>query len=59
MRATALVTGKLYAPDGSMLLGSTAKVVRPLKPEEIEGNRAAREEYLEAAALYRKERASR
>lgn len=29
-------------------LGSPAKVVRPLKPEEIEGNRAAMEEYLEA-----------
>ena len=56
--AGALVTGKLDAPDGSMILGSPAKVVRPLKPEEIEGNRAAREEYLEAAALYRKERAS-
>ena len=39
--AGALVTGKMDAPDGSMILGSPAKVVRPLKPEEIEGNRAA------------------
>ena len=39
--AGALVTGKMDAPDGSMILGSPAKVVRHLKPEEIEGNRAA------------------
>ena len=32
---------------------------RPLKPEEIEGNRAAMEEYLEAAAQYRKEQEAR
>ena len=57
--AGALVTGKLDAPDGSMILGSPAKVVRPLKPEEIEGNRAAMEEYLEAAAQYRKEQEAR
>ena len=57
--AGALVTGKLDAPDGSMILGSPAKVLRPLKPEEIEGNRAAMEEYLEAAAQYRKEQEAR
>ena len=44
---------------GSMILGSPAKVLRPLKPEEIEGNRAAMEEYLEAAAQYRKEQEAR
>ena len=57
--AGALVTGKMDAPDGSMILGSPAKVVRPLKPEEIESNRASMEEYLEAAAHYRKERETR
>ena len=57
--AGALVTGKMDAPDGSMILGSPAKVLRPLKPEEIEGNRAAMEEYLEAAAQYRKEQEAR
>lgn len=57
--AGALVTGKMDAPDGMMILGSPAKVVRPLKPEEIEGNRAAMEEYLEAAAQYRKEQEAR
>ena len=57
--AGALVTGKMDAPDGSMILGSPAKVVRPLRPEEIEGNRAAMEEYLEAAARYREEQGRR
>lgn len=57
--AGALVTGKMDAPDGSMILGSPAKVMRPLTPEEIESNRASMEEYLEAAAQYRKARESR
>ena len=52
--AGALVTGKMDAPVGSMLLGSPAKVVRPLTEDEIAGNRASMEEYIEAAALYRK-----
>ena len=34
--AGALVTGKLDAPDGSMILGSPAKVVRPLTQEEMD-----------------------
>ena len=57
--AGALVTGKMDAPDGSMILGSPAKVVRPLTAEEIESNRISMEEYLEAAARYRKERETR
>ena len=57
--AGALVTGKMDAPAGSMILGSPAKVVRPLTAEEIEGNRISMEEYLEAAARYRKERETR
>ena len=36
--AGALVTGKMDAPAGSMILGSPAKVVRPLTEEEIESN---------------------
>ena len=57
--AGALVTGKMDAPDGSMILGSPAKVVRPLTAEEIESNRISMEDYLEAAARYRKERETR
>ena len=36
--AGALVTGKTAAPAGSLLLGSPAKVVRQLTPEEIQHN---------------------
>ena len=45
--AGALVTGKMDAPDGSMILGSPAKVVRALTEQEIEGIRESMEEYLE------------
>ncbi len=51
--AGALVTGKMNAPDGSMILGSPAKVVRPLTEAEIEGIRASRDEYLRLAAKCR------
>ena len=54
--AGAVVTGKMDAPDGSMILGSPAKIVRSLKESEIEGNRASARGYLETAAAYRKER---
>ena len=52
--AGALVTGKMDAPDGVMLLGSPAKVVRPLSEAEIEGDRRAARGYLHAAEQYRK-----
>ena len=52
--AGALVTGKLDAPAGSMILGSPAKVVRSLTEEEIAGNRASAEGYLEAAEAHRR-----
>ena len=52
--AGALVTGKMDAPDGSMILGSPAKVVRPLTEEEIEGNRVFARDYLYMTAAYRR-----
>ncbi len=52
--AGALVTGKTDAPAGSMLLGSPARVVRPLTEAEIEGNRESARGYLHIAELYRK-----
>ena len=52
--AGALVTGKMDAPDGSMILGSPAKVVRQLTEAEIEGNRESMRGYLHIAELYRK-----
>ena len=50
--AGSLVTGKMNAPDGSMLLGSPAKVVRTLTEAEIQENIAAKEEYLHVSHLY-------
>lgn len=52
--AGALVTGKLDAPDGSMILGSPAKVVRALTAEEIAFNRSEAQSYLAAAENYRR-----
>ena len=51
--AGALVTGKMDAPAGSMILGSPAKVVRPLTEAEIEGNRQSTRDYLHLAEKYR------
>lgn len=47
--AGALVTGKMDAPAGSMILGSPAKVVRPLTEVEIEDIRESMREYLALA----------
>ena len=47
--AGSLVTGKMDAPAGSMILGSPAKVVRPLTEAEIEDIRESKREYLELA----------
>ena len=52
--AGALVTGKMDAPAGSMLMGSPAKVVRPLTEAEIESIRQSMDDYLRMAEMYRK-----
>lgn len=52
--AGALVTGKMDAPAGSMILGNPAKVTRPLTEAEIASNREAAEGYLHAAEAYRR-----
>jgi len=51
--AGAVVTGKTNAPDGSLLLGSPAKVVRQLTAEEMEHNRENALEYIRLKELYR------
>ncbi len=43
--AGALVTGGTVIPDGMMVLGSPAKIRRPLTEEEIAGNRRSAETY--------------
>lgn len=51
--AGALVTEGKEFPDGSLILGSPAKVVRTLTPEQIEGLRASAQHYIENARRYR------
>lgn len=47
--AGAVVTGKMNAPDGSLLLGNPAQVVKELKPEQIEGIRQNARNYVNLA----------
>jgi len=47
--AGALVTKGTMVPPGSLVMGSPAKVKRPLTPEEAEGNRRSAREYREMA----------
>lgn len=51
--AGALVTeGKVF-PDGSMILGSPAKVVRSLTPEQLAGLRASADHYVANARRFK------
>lgn len=52
--ARSLVTEGKEFPDGSMILGSPAKVVRQLTAEQIEGLRRSAAHYVENAQRYRK-----
>lgn len=51
--AGALVTEGKEFPDGSMIVGSPAKVVRQLTPEQIEGLRRSARHYMDNAGRYR------
>jgi carbonic anhydrase/acetyltransferase-like protein (isoleucine patch superfamily) len=51
--AGALVTEGKTFPDGSMILGSPARVVRQLTPEQIEGLRQSAQHYVDNAQAYR------
>ena len=51
--AGALVTGKMNAPDGSLIVGSPAKVVRELTEKEKESILANAALYLEKSKEYR------
>ena len=53
--AGALVTEGKAFPDGSMIIGSPAKAVRELTPEQIEGLKASARHYMANAARYRAE----
>ena len=54
--AGALVTGGKEFEDGMLILGSPAKAIRKLSPEEIEGNRHSAEHYVQQAKEYGKEK---
>lgn len=52
--AGSLVTeGKVF-PDGSMIMGSPARVVRQLTPEQIQGLRKSAQHYMDNAQWYRR-----
>lgn len=52
--AGSLVTEGKEFPDGSMIIGSPAKVVRSLTPEQIAGLRRSAQHYCDNAERYRK-----
>jgi carbonic anhydrase/acetyltransferase-like protein (isoleucine patch superfamily) len=52
--AGSLVTEGKTFPDGSMIIGSPAKVVRQLTPEQIEGLRQSAKHYTANAERFRK-----
>ncbi|MDD2547635.1 MAG: gamma carbonic anhydrase family protein [Burkholderiaceae bacterium] len=51
--AGALVTEGKEFPDGSMILGSPAKAVRALSPEQIEGLRRSAQHYIDNAHRFK------
>ena len=51
--AGALVTEGKSFPDGSMIIGSPAKVVRQLTPDQIDGLRRSAQHYIDNARRYR------
>ena len=51
--AGSLVTEGKEFPDGSMIMGSPAKVVRQLSPEQIEGLRESARRYIDNAQRYK------
>ncbi|MBL8303709.1 MAG: gamma carbonic anhydrase family protein, partial [Ideonella sp.] len=51
--AGSLVTEGKEFPDGSLIMGRPAKVVRELPPEQLDGLRRAALHYVENGARYR------
>lgn len=51
--AGALVTEGKEFPDGSMIIGSPAKVVKQLTPEQIQGLRQSAQHYIDNARRFR------
>ncbi len=51
--AGAIVTGGKEFPEGSLIVGSPARLVRPLTPDEIAGLKRGAEHYIENARRFR------
>lgn len=51
--AGALVPRGMRVPDGSVAFGNPAKVVRPMRPEDVEANRRNAQAYVDQAARLR------
>jgi carbonic anhydrase/acetyltransferase-like protein (isoleucine patch superfamily) len=51
--AHALVTKGMQIPPGSLVMGTPAKVVRPLRPEEIAGIRVWADHYVDLGPLHK------
>jgi carbonic anhydrase/acetyltransferase-like protein (isoleucine patch superfamily) len=51
--AGSLVTGRKDFPDGSLIVGRPARLVRPLTPDEIAGLQRGAEHYIENARRFR------
>jgi carbonic anhydrase/acetyltransferase-like protein (isoleucine patch superfamily) len=51
--AHALVTKEMHVPPGSLVMGTPAKVIRPLRDEEIAGIRAWADHYVALGPIYR------
>jgi carbonic anhydrase/acetyltransferase-like protein (isoleucine patch superfamily) len=50
--ANALVTQRFTCPEGSLVLGSPARVARPLRPDEVAGLRPQAEKYTHVAKAH-------
>lgn len=55
--AGALVTPNTEIPDGSLVMGMPAKVIKPASEAQVEGNIKNAEEYVRLSAVYRAEKA--
>jgi carbonic anhydrase/acetyltransferase-like protein (isoleucine patch superfamily) len=51
--AGAVVTEGKEFPDGSLIMGAPARVVRPLTPEQIDGLKESAQHYVDNARRYR------
>ena len=53
--AGSLVTGKMVIPDGSLVMGSPAHIVRQLTQEEIDSNHENALHYIRLSVKYQEE----